>query len=380
MAALYGEPGVAEVLSVLALNFLVIPFGSITAALLRREMRFASLLRVNLVGALAQGAVSILLALSGSGFMSLAWGGVANALAVTLCTLFYRQPLQPWLPAFTDARRVLRSGGRFSGAALLGEVGYGVSELMTGKVLSLEAVGLLSRAMGTVTLLQRALVEGVYPVAIPLFAAKARSNEALGDLYVRALAYVTVLGWPSLGLLALLARPLIAILFGPQWNASVLPAQILCIGAAAAGSTVISGSVAIALGDAKLVLRAQLVGQPAKIVLAAAGSTLGLAGVAMGLALGEIVFVVYYLSRMRGVLHLHARDFRNAFGQSAIVAVGVVSLSMFIFRILTDGASNSEIVMACATAGAFAWLGMVFVVRHPIRSEIMRVIRCVRSS
>jgi len=62
LAGFYGEPGVEAVLGLLSVNFLVLPFGSVTAALLRRKMRFGILLRANLASAFAQSAVSIWLA------------------------------------------------------------------------------------------------------------------------------------------------------------------------------------------------------------------------------------------------------------------------------------------------------------------------------
>src|SRR3546814_2407410 len=49
-----------------------------------------------------------------------------------------------------------------------------------------------------------------------LFAAKLRQGHALKDSYLRGVAYLTAVGWPFSVVLALLAHPILRVLFGPQ--------------------------------------------------------------------------------------------------------------------------------------------------------------------
>jgi O-antigen/teichoic acid export membrane protein len=72
----YREPGVGQVLRVLALNCLLIPFGSITLPVLRREMRFGAIYTINVTSAVVSLVASIGLVLAGFSFMALAWSSV----------------------------------------------------------------------------------------------------------------------------------------------------------------------------------------------------------------------------------------------------------------------------------------------------------------
>src|SRR3546814_3774220 len=67
------------------------------------------------------------------------------------------------------------------------------------------------------------------PVLLPAFAAKLRQGHALKDSYLRGVAYLTAVGWPFSVVLALLAHPILRVLFGPQWDAAVPLVQILCL-------------------------------------------------------------------------------------------------------------------------------------------------------
>ena len=66
---------VGEVLTVMALNFALIPFGSISMALLRRDMNFRAIMFITVASTFAHSGISVLLAAMGFGFISLAWGG-----------------------------------------------------------------------------------------------------------------------------------------------------------------------------------------------------------------------------------------------------------------------------------------------------------------
>ncbi len=74
----YGEAQMIETLRISALNFLVLPFCSISLALLRRSMQFRHLLIVALVSAVAGFAVTIWLAYAGFGPNSMAIGALAG--------------------------------------------------------------------------------------------------------------------------------------------------------------------------------------------------------------------------------------------------------------------------------------------------------------
>src|SRR3546814_9326477 len=77
---------------------------------------------------------------------------------------------------------------------------------------------LLHRATSTIQIYRKGVLEGLMPVLLPAFAAKLRQGHALKDSYLRGVAYLTAVGWPFSVVLALLAHPILPVLFGTQWE------------------------------------------------------------------------------------------------------------------------------------------------------------------
>lgn len=119
----YNEEGVTDVLRVLAVNTLLLPVGAITIGLMSRRMEFERLFVLNVSSAVVQAGASILLAALGYGFMSLAWGSLAGGLTTALIAAAFRDRDQPWIPSFSERKRVFAGCSRLSGSSILYEIG-----------------------------------------------------------------------------------------------------------------------------------------------------------------------------------------------------------------------------------------------------------------
>ena len=97
-ARFYAEPRLFDVLAVLAFNFAIIPFGSVTMAYMSRELKFRDISIINLFSSVVSLAVSVGLALGGYGVMSLAWATPVATLTTVLALVFFRPRDLPWLP------------------------------------------------------------------------------------------------------------------------------------------------------------------------------------------------------------------------------------------------------------------------------------------
>ena len=133
LAAFYREDGVGEVLNVLALNFLILPLGSVSGALLRRNMQFDKLIRINLAASLTQSLLGIALCYHGVGFIGLAWAAVAATAVTVALTLLIGGRAASLRPALGEWRHVMSTGGRFSASAMLNELGLAAPEIIVGK-------------------------------------------------------------------------------------------------------------------------------------------------------------------------------------------------------------------------------------------------------
>lgn len=372
VAAFYANDGIRTVILVLALNFFLLPFGSVTSALLRRDLNFGALFRISLASTVTQSVVSLTLAAHGFGFLSLAWGGLAGTVVTIVATILNRPREQPWSPGLTDFRRILSKGTRFSSASLIAELGLGGPELIAARVIGFDAAGYLSKANGAAMMLHRVLTQAVLPVAVPLFAQRHRQGDNLAPILQSGLALTTGVSWPAFAVLAVGAEPIVVLLYGHQWSFAAMPLQILSFGVAASSIGALCATAATGVGCASLVLRVHLLIQPIKLVLCILGAIqYGLMGLAIGGVVGDIMLSLVFLAKTARVLNVPMLSVLAHIAKtSGVVTVIVAVLSALTFHLL--GSTSPSISVACLSAtGASAWLIAVIATRH----EIVRHLR-----
>lgn len=205
VAQFYHEPRLRLVLRLLSLNFLLIPFNSITLPYLRRQMRFAAIYKINAVDSLAYLLCSVTLALRGYGCYSLVWAALAGTVAALLMSMRYRPPALPWLPSWRGMRQVIAFGAYSTGGDMIDEVGVAAPDLIVGKLIGVAGVGVFSKAVGALSVFNQLITNAVSPVIFPLYAGCARDGGDLRQAYLTTVSYMTALAWPFFGFLGWMA-------------------------------------------------------------------------------------------------------------------------------------------------------------------------------
>lgn len=376
LAAFYREDGVGEVLNVLALNFLILPLGSVSGALLRRNMQFDKLIRINLAASLTQSLLGIALCYHGVGFIGLAWAAVAATAVTVALTLLIGGRAASLRPTLGEWRHVMSTGGRFSASAMLNELGLAAPEIIVGKAVSIESAGLLSRAQGVVGLAYRSLMEGLLPVLMPFFSQSHRAGEDLAPHFTKSVRYLTAISFPLFACLAVAMDSIVRLLYGSQWDAAVEPARILCLGMALLSVGHTAGAVIAGMGHARYALRFNLVGQPIKVVLVLLGSFMSLTHVAWGLAIGEVVITTYTLAVLGHILGMRLGQIALAVAPSLYVTLLAVA-GCAAFRLAFTGGSLLVEVLGSVSAAALGWGLGLLLFRHPLGGEVAGLVRRV---
>lgn len=230
LAEFYKEPGVELVMRILAVNFLLLPFGSIVMANLRREMRFASLAIIRVSVAMTNAVVSVSLAYAGFSYLSLALGAVSASIVNIVLVQLFRPKGLPWGPGLSEIRHIVSFGSFSSLSNVIAELGRGSPDLILGRLMGMEAVGFFGRATGLIDLFNRIVVQSIGYVALPHFASELRAERSVTQPYLRSMTYLTGVAWPFFVFLSIAAWPVVRLLYGDQWDQAVPLVRILCIG------------------------------------------------------------------------------------------------------------------------------------------------------
>lgn len=272
VAGFYNEPRMRDLLWLAALNFLLLPFSTISLALLRRRMAFKALAVVNLAAAAAGAVTSVGLSWVGFGPLGL----VAGTLVVSATTGFAawwaqgeRRLLRPGLSQW---RSLFKFGAQSSVVGVVTSVSMDINDLAVGKLMGFTPVAMLSRAQGLMNLFHRDLMGAVRNVAYPVYAKAAREQQAMEPLYVASVTYVCVVAWPFYGFVSLYALETLRLLFGPQWDAAAPLVPLFCLAGALAAGVSLVANLMMAMGQMGLLTRMEIVFQPARAALIVAAA------------------------------------------------------------------------------------------------------------
>lgn len=374
VASFYGEPRMRDIMMVVALNYAINPFGSLTYAWQIREMRFDALALVRFTATLVGGAVSVYLAWRGFGPLGLALASVASTLVNALMAVYFRPKWFPWLPGLKEIRRVLTFGSQSTGSSMMQTLAGSAPEMLLGKLQSMVAVGLFSRASGLVAMFQRMVLDGISSVAQSWFAKQSRDYGSIAQPFMKATSYVSAVGWAfTLGII-FLAHPAIRILYGPQWGSAVELTRLLAGALACGMPAAMCTSALMAVGAVNRILRGSVFTTVVTVVLIAIGAVLGLLPMGAAMVVATIVRTWFWLMTTRKEIKFNWAELMTTLRDSAIVGLAAGVGPGIAFVLYGPYPANIWLPMAIGVPGAVAgFVGAIIVVKHPLLDELQSI-------
>ena len=372
-AQFYDEPAIGQIMLLLALTYLVNPFGSLTYAWLMREMRYDAIATMRFSSTLFGAVISLVLAWRGHGAISLAWGSLCGTVVNAGVSIFYRPVGYPWIPGIKDLSKVLSFGAKLTSTSILTTLSAAAPEFLLGKTQGMAATGYYSRANGLVALFNRLVTDAVYPVALSMFSQQARSGQNYAESFMRAIAYLTALSWSFTVGLLLLAHPTTLLLYGEQWLAAVPMTRWLAVAAAISVSIPLCTAALIGAGQLAQMLRAALITTLATVGAAAAGAAFGLHVLGISLVLASMISIAAWHSITQRYVGFTWIAMARCSVHSAIVAAAT-GLGPLVAVLIYGWQPHSVFspLLLGASLGVIGFLAAVLISNHPLADEIRR--------
>jgi len=367
-AHFYRDPRLADVLELLAVNFVLIPFSAVALPYLRRQLRYKAIYAINVVQCTAQLVCGVVMASLGFGYLSLAWGAVAGGVATLLAGVCLRPKDLPWLPSWRGARRILHFGAINTAGTVIDEAGLAAPDLIIGKMIGVAEVGIFGKAMGVVNVFNQLVTAAVSPVIFPLFSAQARDGGDLRQAYLTTVSYMTALAWPFFGFVALMAPAVVRLLYGDQWDAAVPLIRIICIASALYSVFSMARYLLVAMGEVGAQARVDAATVPVRIAALLLAAPFGLHWVAWAVVFGAVfrsAMTFFCLARLTG---LCLRALLGALRRSALVALFTLSGPVALMTWQPQGLA--QLAMA-GVLGFLLWLAAVMFFQHELAAECL---------
>jgi O-antigen/teichoic acid export membrane protein len=376
LARFYGVPELQPALSLLSLNFLLLPVASQTLCLLRRSMRVGAIYAINVTHGAAQLAITAWLALRGYGTLSLAGGSVGASVTLLVAALLLRPRGMSWLPGLKGVRAVLAFGLASAGGNLIDEMGVAAPDLIVGRLLGAAEVALLGKAQGLLSLFNQAIGSAVSPVVFPLYSQQAREGGDLRGTYLLTVSHMTAISWPFFTFLGILPLPVIKLLYGIQWDEAATLMRIMCLPVALYSMFTMSRHLFAALGQVRAQARLDTAAVALRVGLLLPAALADLRWVAVAVAAGAL-YRVWLTGRLLSQLAgIGWTDLRSATAGSAQLALWTSAAPLAAAFCSGGSAQTGAPALAAAMACALAfWLLGLRRLRHPLGQELALAVR-----
>ena len=375
IAKFYQDERLTDILYVVCISFLILPFCSIATALLRRHMSFGALMVISIVAGVGSFVTTVVMALMDFGPVSLAWGTVvANAITAVYAWHKLGRERRPGRMAFTHWRELVEFGRPNTFAGVITTVATDVNDLCAAKILGFAQVALISRALGMMNIVQRDLLNAVRNVAYPAFAAAQRDGKNLEPLFIASTAAVTALTWTFFGMMALFPLEALRLLAGPQWDAAAgMVTLFACTGICLSFITFVPNLI-MATGRADLTMRAEISASMVRLVLVIGAALIfrEMKAVAIAYAIASVLTVpVFYYFKNQCVPNDWGLMLRRCAKSAQVAAVCLVlplAVSVHAGLGRTTPIPLTQFGLVCVATVAI-WLVALRLCRHDLARE-----------
>lgn len=372
IARFYGQPLLAPLMVVAAAQIVVSALGSVHGALLARALRFDLTMISGVIASVLAGAVGVGAAFGGWGVWALAAQSITAAVVTTVSLWL----LFPWRPALRFRLAVLRPllgfGSWLSLSSVLDIVYTQGSALLVGKLYGVRDLGLYNRAANTQQLPATVLASVIGRITLPLFAARTAEPEAVRRGLRTAIGLVMLVNVPAMIGLALLAEPVVTILFGEQWRPAAPILSILALSGILYPLHVLNLQTLLAFGGSARFFRIEISKKLIGVVFVVFGALFGVEGLAWAQVALSIV-----------TLHLNAAPMGQRIGYGTLAQLrdlkGLlvpITVMIAVVAALHGALASPLVVLALAVpAGAFTYVAACALLRVSAFTEVLTLVR-----
>jgi len=335
----FKQPNLSNYLIFAAFIFLITPAGQIFTTLLRKELRFKILSKIEIGSMVVYSVSAIGLALAKFGVLSLIFGQLISSLfTVGILFFIFRKS---WLPRFHFSIKEIQSYLSF-GAFQMGEraVNYlsaNIDYIIIGRFLGPAALGFYALAYQIMIFPLTKINPIITKVAFPVFSKIQDDNSIMRRGYCKAINYISMLSFPMLAGMLVIAPEFVRLVYGAKWVPSIIVLQIFCLVGVfkSLGNPV--GSILLAKGRADIGFYWNIFAVIMVSLAVIVGVNWGIVGVAVAILILQVPFFFIIQPIVNRLINLKFSQYFKAIQLplfcSVIMLAAIIPLKMILGNI-----------------------------------------------
>jgi teichuronic acid exporter len=224
----YKQPTLVNITRVYGLTYILSAFGTVQNTILTKELKFKKQAIISLPALIISSSVGLTLAYCNYGVWSLVASALVNTLVIS-CLLWITSD---WYPKRVFSKEKFQQhfhyGYKLTLSSMLDIIFTNIYQIIIGRYYSPAQVGYYTRANSLMMLPVGNVSGALNRVIFPLFSKVQDDIPRFRNAYKQIMQMVLFIITPIIVLMALLAKPLIILLFTDKWIAVVPIFQIIC--------------------------------------------------------------------------------------------------------------------------------------------------------
>lgn len=331
IAAFFENTQLIDMLRIISLNFIIVSFGVVQKALLRKNMDFKQLSMIESFSILIGTIVGISTALYGMGVYSLIAQTMSASFIGTVMIWFYASWSPNWHFSFKEIKKIWKFTANLSVFSVIDYFAKESDNFLIGKYLSTSALGVYSLAYKIMLYPLQNISRTLMNVLFPAFSTLQNDNKKFKKAYLRVIFFISLISFPLMLGLMTTANVLVDVLFGDKWQGLALLLIILAPSGMMRSIFTTVGSILMAKGHTDIQLKLGTV----NAILTVTGFIIGLAWGVNGVAFSYLVvnlvmlYPIFYFTWKQ--IDLSVKE-----GLSEITPIFIISALMTLGVLLSD--------------------------------------------
>ncbi|MEZ9977135.1 lipopolysaccharide biosynthesis protein [Vibrio breoganii] len=363
IASFYKQPELVSLTRAIALTIIIQTFAIIPRTKLSVTLDFKSQAVANFIAMLCSGTLGLVLALNNYGVWALVTQQLTNAtISVIMLNL-----LSPWKPVEKFCRQAFKElfgfGSKLLLSSLIDTIYKNVYGLIIGKQFSAIQLGLFNQADKLSSVPATTLTGVIQKVTYPMLSAIQHDTKKLDATYLLTLKFATFIIFPVMFGISIIAKPLVDIILGPQWQSSAEFISIITMAFALYPIHAINLNMLQVKGRSDLFLRLEIIKKINLTIMLFITVPISIKAMCIGMVICSYLALfinIYYTGKLSSITITKQI--------SALIPIGLITaISAFAGYMAGINVSSNILQIATMLAVALsAYIGIMLLVQRPL--------------
>ncbi|QYJ98949.1 lipopolysaccharide biosynthesis protein [Shewanella alkalitolerans] len=372
IAKFYNQPELIVLTRIIALTIVINSFAIIPRTKLVVALNFKKQAKANFVALIISGSAGLTMAFYGFGV----WTLVAQQLLLVFIGVFMLNILSPWRPSEKFCKNAFNElfgfGSKLLASGLLDTIYNNLYGLIIGKQFSAAQLGIFNQASTLSTLPATTITNVIQKVTYPMLSAIQADENKLEKAYLKTLKISTMVIFPVMFGICIIAEPLIDLLLGQEWQDSAPMVSILTMAFTLYPIHAINLNMLQVKGRSDLFLKLEIIKKIIATIALVVTVPMGIAAMCIGMVVTSYLalFVnTYYTAKLSSISQLD--QFK------ALLPIGLITAiaALIGYQLGAEIEINWMKIIIMLSSALTAYIVLIVVFQKTLVSEVKTLLK-----